>query len=245
MSRFLRFSLFILVFSFLSCTKKKSTLSDTSQIIGDDNSVLVAEDLKNIPEKFRPLVDAVGFLNNGCTVTHIGNGLVITAGHCINGAPERLSQNWPCSGYKITWSFRTGIKNNPTANCQNLLYIEDNSDRDFAIMQVDTPPRTSVRVNVKKPPSIGTQATLFGHPGLRPLTWAGLCTIESPEKANRGADQFTHQCDTEVGDSGAAVIDATTLEVIGIHKGGVQPWNFGTLLTSTPLADKYSKPSRE
>ena len=55
------------------------------KIIGTDDMIEVSGDGANLPEKLRPLVNAFGWTNYGCTVTHIGRGYVISDGHCFDG----------------------------------------------------------------------------------------------------------------------------------------------------------------
>ena len=52
-----------------------------------------------------------------------------------------------------------------------------------------------------------------------------------------GIGMFSHQCDTDPGSSGATVLDDTSLKVIGIHDGGIAPWNYATYLADTPLGE--------
>ena len=56
---------------------------DPDKIIGANDLVVVSPNKENIPFKYRDLVEAIGMMDVGCTVTHIGSGYAVTAGHCI------------------------------------------------------------------------------------------------------------------------------------------------------------------
>src|SRR5262249_12421118 len=79
--------------------------SDSEVIIGNDDRIVVDADGSNVPMRFRGILDAVGLLDvpgteTGCTLTHVGNGLAITAGHCVVTSA--------CEGSRIRWGFRDG-----------------------------------------------------------------------------------------------------------------------------------------
>ena len=61
------------------------------KIIGDNDLIAVDSTGSNIPERYHNLLNAFGRMSMGCTATHIGNGYVLTAGHCFyaSAEPER------------------------------------------------------------------------------------------------------------------------------------------------------------
>ena len=81
--------------------------SDTEKIIGDNDLTPVNADGTNIPEKYRSQIDAYGKISMGCTATHIGNGLVLTAGHCFD-APSTRANNLPCADITVELGVRVG-----------------------------------------------------------------------------------------------------------------------------------------
>ncbi|MFZ9521257.1 MAG: trypsin-like serine peptidase [Silvanigrellaceae bacterium] len=206
------------------------------KIIGSNELTPVLEDGANIPAKYRPLIDAFGKISMGCTATHIGNGLVITAGHCFE-APEKRINNKPCDKVTVDWGYRKDKAPYLKSKCTMILAAELNDSRDYAIFRVDVAPTAKVDVDLSAKPKFGSSITIFGHPQLRPLEWSQTCTVENTSNGGWGEDEFSHQCDTEPGNSGSTIIDDTTLKVIGIHDGGRVPWNYGTFILNTPILE--------
>lgn len=206
------------------------------KIIGSNELTPVLQDGANIPAKYRPLVDAFGKISMGCTATHIGKGLVITAGHCFE-APEKRVNNQPCDKVTVDWGFRKDKAAYLKSKCVVILAAELNDDRDYAIFKVDNIPPVALEVDLTARPKTGTPVTIFGHPQLRPLEWSQTCTLENGSNGGWGSDAFSHQCDTEPGNSGSTVLDDSSLKIIGIHDGGRVPWNYATYIVNTPIRE--------
>jgi hypothetical protein len=203
-----------------------------SVIIGNNDLLPVAADGNNVPARYRGLLDAFGRLlipSGGgyalCSATHIGNGLVVTAGHCFGAGPTRVD-NASCNGTVVEWGYRTG-RTPARSNCQSILAMQNGGNRDYAILRVASPPAAAVGVDLSTPPA-GTPLTIFSHPGGRPLEWSRTCSLLGP-----GNGQFGYQCDTQGGSSGAAVLRDDTLQVVGIHWGGGGDRNAATYLGVT------------
>ncbi len=219
----------------LGCGRLQSN-SDTSKIIGTNELISVQANGENLPENLRPLINAFGMLKLGCTVTHVGNGIVLTAGHCI---PQDIEKGANAACWKdmtIQWNFRTGAGSVANSTCIKVIEAEKNDTHDYAILSVDNAPATKVDVDLEKRPVIDTQITIFGHPMKRPLEWSQYCTVQAVPEKFVSPERFGHQCDTEPGNSGSTIIDPKTLMVIGIHNGGTVPWNYGTFIADTPIA---------
>lgn len=223
------------------------------KIIGANELKPVAKDSSNLPENLRSLIGAFGMLEVGCTVTHIGDGLVLTAGHCIpqDKAPvgECLAKTFP--KMTVRWNYVGDDAQTSQSNCVKLVATELSASLDFAILEVDNPPTMKLNVELNQRPVPGSQITILGYPRKRPLEWSGFCTVavlpadtfKDVSEENR-KDFFAHQCDTEPGQSGATVIDTKTLQVIGIHHGGIDPWNSATWTPASGVA-KAIKMARE
>lgn len=221
------------------------THSSVSKIIGENSLTPVLGGGENLPEALRPLIAAIGLLEIGCTVTHIGNGLVITAAHCIPQSalkPEQcLSEGLP--GMNIQWGYIEGKTLGPISRCLKLIARELSSSSDFAVLHVEQAPASKIEMEMLNRPREGQRITLFGHPKKRPLEWSQYCGIAplpqiwtvgiSPDEQK---NIFAHQCDTESGNSGSAIIDAETLKVIGIHHGGKDDWNTATWTVQSELS---------
>lgn len=214
--------------------------SAIEKIIGENDLTPVINDGANIPEKYRAIINAFGRMSMGCTATHIGDGLVLSAGHCFDAPPTRSSRN-DCSETKVEWGMRKDKAPYLTSTCVKILAYETNDDRDYVIYQVDTVPPVKVEVDLSTRVRDETAITIFGHPQLRPLEWSKSCVVKPGSMGNWGKDQFAHQCDTEPGNSGSTVLEEGSLKVIGIHDGGMSPWNYGTYLYDTPLAEILGK----
>jgi hypothetical protein len=215
--------------------------TESEKIIGENDLVSVRKDGANLPEKYRTLVDAFGVISMGCTATHIGDGLMLTAGHCFRAGAQRRD-NVPCPGVTIKWGVRVDKPSYLTSTCDIVLAMEQNSDRDYAIVKVSPAPKAKIGVDFAARPALDSQLTIFSHPRRRPLEWSKTCVVKSGATGGWGIDMFSHQCDTEPGSSGATVLADGSLKVIGIHDGGLVPWNYATYLTNTPLREFVAPP---
>jgi len=232
--------------SFVTTSNGRLALNDTSaeeKIIGDNDLTPVLQNGANIPEKYGAMINAFGIMSMGCTATHIGNGIAITAGHCFQGrVSEERQNNVPCgTSTIIEWGYRKDAPAYLKSKCVTILALEKNKNRDYAIFTLDNIPTASVEVDLSARPVDKTAITIFGFPQKRPLEWSKTCELRPGSIGKWGADMFSHQCDTEPGNSGSTVIDDTTLKIIGIHDGGLAPWNYGTYLVNTPLQEILNK----
>lgn len=210
--------------------------SPDSIILGNNDLITVSADGSNVPARYRSILDAFGRLlipgsQPGtvalCTATHVGNNLVVTAGHCF-GAPSTRRNNASCAGTSIEWGNRQGKSPTLVSNCTQILAMETNDSRDYAVLRVDRAPAAAVGVDLAGEPAPGTRLTIFSHPGGRPLEWSQTCAV-SPE----GGDHFGYQCDTQGGSSGASVLRDDTLKVVGIHWGGIGSENSATFIVDS------------
>lgn len=226
-----------------STPMETSGTSESGAVIGDRDFVRVLQDGATVPEKYRPLLDAFGKFSSYCTVTHLGNGIALTAGHCFN-APRAREDNIPCPGFTVDWGYRRDKPAYLKSRCQVVLAAEYNTSRDYAIFVVDPVPPVKASLDLSARPAVGKTITMFGHPLNRALEWSKTCRLLPSSNllaigsdGTWGADMFTHQCDTERGSSGAAILDDDSLAIVGIHNGGVVPWNYATNVVDTPIAE--------
>ena len=219
-------------------TYLRSTNPDEAfeKVIDKNDLMVVNASGSNLPQRYRHLIDAFGKISMGCTATHLGGGLAITAGHCFEATPERTSSH-SCQSISVNWGYRAGKAAALESHCTKILAMQTNEDLDYAIFKVFPIPTAKVDVSLEKREIVGSKITIFGHPMSRPLEWSQYCVIEPASKGEWGRSQFSHQCDTEPGNSGSSVLDDATLKIIGIHDGGVVPWNYGTFITDTPLKE--------
>jgi V8-like Glu-specific endopeptidase len=206
-----------------------------NKIIGDNDLIPVTDDGQNIPEAYRGILDAFGRMSMGCTATHIGQGFVISAGHCFN-APSVREDMVDCAGVTVEWGVRRSGQPNLVSRCEMILAQETNDDVDYVIFKVSPAPQAKLSIAGHRA-AFGTDITIFGHPMGRALEWSGVCQMLTPDHGGWSSIAFSHQCDTEPGNSGSAILDAQTLEIVGIHGGGVLPYNYGSFITETPVGE--------
>ncbi len=223
----------------VGCTATSDAPESTRRVgegqIIHGNLVGVVMDGANIPAKYRPLVDAFGIISVGCTGTHVGNGIVLTAGHCFS-APTTRTNNRACpANTTVAWGTRRDKAAYLTSTCTTILaeQLNSNSGIDYAIFKVSPVPPVKVDVDLGARPANGATLTIFGFPQLRPLEWSQTCSLTASSSMN----QFDHDCDTEPGSSGSTILSDATLKVIGIHDGASGSLNYGTYLAATPLSE--------
>lgn len=215
------------------------TADSTGKIIGESDLIPVLNDGENIPERYSRLIDAFGIMSMGCTATHIGDGFALTAGHCFLATAQPQRSSMSCEGVSVSWGFRKDKAPYLISRCVKVFAAEWNDNRDYAIFEVDKAPSQKIGFDLQTRPKEGTVLTIFGHPQQRPLEWSRTCVLEKAARGGWGSDQFSHQCDTEQGNSGSAVLDDTALKIVAIHDGGRVPWNYATYLIDTPLAEFF------
>ena len=210
------------------------------KIIGEDNFIPVNSEASNIPLPYQALVEAFGKTNYLCTVTHIGNGYVLSAGHCFD-ATETLQQDRSCRFVRVDWGYRNGKNPSMKSQCESIVAMQKYQDLDFAILKVTPYPKAAIALNLEEPIYPNSPISIFSHPDGSPLKWSQECLIESQVHPPIPAELLQYSCDTSGGSSGAALIEATTLRIVGIHKGGEVNMNYGTHLLKSPLIDILRK----
>jgi hypothetical protein len=207
--------------------------SQDGVVIGNNDLISVARDGGNVPARYRSALDGFGRLLVGgaaCTATHVGNGVVITAGHCFSAPASRVN-NQPCPNTTVQWGYRGGSITS-TSTCTSVLAMQTGGGLDYAIFRVSPVPAVTIGTALDSPPGNGLGLTIFSHPGARPLEWSQTCSVVGTDSS-----QLSYQCDTQGGSSGAAVLRDDNLRVVGIHWGGGGNANSATKLTSTPLRE--------
>ncbi len=245
--------LFLGVFA-TGCTTLPASENDgvpaRASTFGDEEQVWVRPDLSNIPARYHPLIDAFGQMERVlaqtahtrstevCTITHIGHGLALTAGHCFD-APRERTDNLPCDKYTVKWGFLQDEDNGDErvaleGRCTRVLTarFDQANHIDYAIIEVDKTPSTVIPVDLQADAPVGTPLTLFGYPTPYPLQWSMPCTL-MPLDGN----SFNHICDTEGGNSGGAMLRDDNLSIVGIHWWGGIEANSATYVRQTPLAE--------
>lgn len=243
MKSLLNLTLAALVFTKVQYVKA----DDIEKIIGKNDLIAVEAEAGNIPEKFRSLVNAFGKLGMGCTATHIGDGYVLTAGHCF-WAGEEPMKDADCSGAEneIQWGYREGKEPYLVSKCEKIVLAQRTEKMDFALLKVSPVPPAAVKADWQKRAKLNDKITIFSHPEELPLRWSQYCKVKKIVQDDFDQALIHHHCDTNPGSSGATIINAFSLRVVGIHDGGKLDGNggglnYGTYIYDTPLRKMLQK----
>lgn len=227
----MKFFFFLMIWTF----NLFAAASEIEKIIGKDDLVPVSTDAHNIPAKYRSLVDAFGHMSMGCTATHIGQGYVLSAGHCF-WAGEVPTLDQPCFSTEIKWGYRSGKAPYMVSKCEKIVIAQWDGKNDYSVMKVSPIPPVAIAPELGRRAATGDTVTIFSHPDSMPLQWSRLCGIEYEVHPEFPVGVINHQCDTNPGSSGATIINALTLKVIGIHDGGIGGHSDDSSTPSSPVS---------
>jgi V8-like Glu-specific endopeptidase len=209
-------------------------------ILGGNSFVPVKANKSGVDPRYWGVVDAIGILQPvGCTATHIGHGIAVSAGHCFDAGEDRQDNiACPASAAIVFWEYRAlpepqvGSSYKPQSRCVRVLSRRNQWPYDYAFFEVDPAPVAAIRVvaDAGRGEGVSPSGTLFGHPNRRPLEWSGTCYLPPY------ATTFTHWCDTEGGSSGTVVLEDNTLLGVGINTSHVV-LNHGIYFGATPLEE--------
>jgi V8-like Glu-specific endopeptidase len=162
-----------------------------------------------------------------CSGFLIAPDLLVTAGHCMDSEDSCSSFSWVFD-YKLANSTSRfpSIKMQDVYKCKQIIKYEkdDYMDKDYAIIKLDR------KVLNRKPLKLalenvqaGDQLVMIGHP-------SGLPTkvTDNAQVLRLQLDSFKTNLDAFHGNSGSAVFDAQTLEVVGILVRGAKDYNMVT-----------------
>ncbi|WP_413570662.1 trypsin-like serine peptidase [Bdellovibrio sp. HCB117] len=157
-----------------------------------------------------------------CSGSLVGEDLIATAGHCISSSD--------CSRYAFVFGYKmTDAKTAPETlpegevyGCKEIVAREYTSAQDYALVRLDRPVRghrvLSLAQSAAQP---GDAIYVVGHPSGLPTKVADGAQV----RAQQGA-YFTSNLDTYGGNSGSAVFNARTHEVVGILVRGAQDFTY-------------------
>ncbi|MFZ3229371.1 MAG: serine protease [Pseudobdellovibrio sp.] len=227
------------------CVSSFANPAVVDRVIGENDFVMVDSTGSNIPFRYRKIIDAFGFMDIGCTATHIGNGYVLTAGHCF-WAPPTLVEDTPCDDVTVEWGYRKDTKPYLVSKCQRIVAAIHSNSMDFAVIKVSPIPPISIAPDLQRKMIGGDSLTVFSHADEQPLQWSGFCGSETIKDPQFSSELVQHKCDTNPGSSGATLLNLLTLKVVGIHDGGAEEGgvgivNYGTYIMTTPLYEILKK----
>lgn len=167
-----------------------------------------------------------------CTATHLGRGVFLTAGHCID--PQRGLVGFrtsPCP-------FDLELQGQGPARC-NVVTFGYGPGEDHALLELQEPERAASLPTI--PVDYGFDWRRQGRRWVRLYGYSGGQLRVNPSCEARWdakSGRVLHRCDTEGGDSGAALIDLMTGYVVGVHGGALATGgNYGFSTARLPWAE--------
>lgn len=147
-----------------------------------------------------------------CSGFLVGDDLVATAGHCIR-ATDCKKTNF-VFGFKMNdaTSAQDLVSESEVYGCKEVVARELTNDQDYSLVRLDRPVRGHRILKLQDHPvNPGDSVYVVGHPSGLPTKVADGATV----RAQTGAF-FRTNTDTYGGNSGSAVFNAQTNEVVGI-----------------------------
>lgn len=145
---------------------------------------------------------------SACTGWLVGPKTVLTAGYCVSGGQvEKAVSIFDYADPRYSEDTRVVELRLPAE--------EVNAELNFAILSFSKSSSfAGIPLSVSRnDPAVGDSLFILHHPEGRELSFSvRYCRILSVEQRH-----ITHDCDTANGSGGAPLIDARTLEVVGMH----------------------------
>lgn len=167
-----------------------------------------------------------------CSGSLVGEDLIATAGHCVSSSD--------CSKYAFVFGFRmanakTAPESVPASEvygCKEIVAREYTSAQDYALVRLDRPVRGHRPLTLQTTPAQqGDGLYVIGHPSGLPTKYADGANVRSQQGA-----YFQANLDTYGGNSGSAVFNARTNEVVGILVRGASDFTYDRVRKCTASA---------
>lgn len=159
-----------------------------------------------------------------CSAFLVGQDLVATAGHCV-----RITD---CATTAFAFDYALLTSNDPTQAknlnadnvyfCDRVVQREYSTTIDYALIKLDRPVtgRDPLKL-AQNYPVVGTEVTVIGNPSGIPTKVADGANIRRTQTG-----YFVTNLDTYGGNSGSAVFNTQTLEVMGILVRGERDYTY-------------------
>lgn len=147
-----------------------------------------------------------------CSGFLVGERLIATAAHCVSDSSCRETSF--VFGFRMTdkTHARTEMPKSEIYNCQRVVKREYTPEQDYALVWLDRSVRGHRPLNISQNlPRVGDPLYIIGHPVGLPTKVALGAKVRSV-----GENFFVTNTDSYVGNSGSAVFNANTNEVVGI-----------------------------
>lgn len=182
------------------------------------------------PRRAVGIVDVYLFKNKNisqrCAATHVGNGIMVTAGHCFLGA-------YDCNDARVSWE-----NESYTSRCQYVLYSNASEaysngreiSNDLTVFKVDRAPDASVSLapmlrnsDVQTTAEAIAISTSRSNGGGVTLS-SSACNIILGPVVNifsqpKPSDTARHNCELADISSGSPLLNTSTNQLIALHQG--------------------------
>ena len=157
-----------------------------------------------------------------CSGSLVGSDLIATAGHCVTAST--------CSSYNFVFGFKMAdattapdtLPASEVYSCKEIVAREYTSAQDYALVRLDRAVIGHRPLTLQQTPAQpGDQIYVVGHPSGLPTKYADGAEVRSQE-----GTFFQSNLDTYGGNSGSAVFNALTHEVVGILVRGASDFTY-------------------
>lgn len=159
-----------------------------------------------------------------CSGFLVGPDLLATAGHCVSELDCSSNSNAFVFDYKMTdaKTAPSSVASDNVYFCKSVVARELTRQQDYALIRLDRPVKGRAPLTLAKTPAVqGDQLVLVGHPSGLPTKVAGGASVRKVETGF-----FVANTDSYGGNSGSAVFNAKTLEVVGILVRGEEDFAY-------------------
>lgn len=159
-----------------------------------------------------------------CSAFLVGQDLMATAGHCVSNSDCRNVAFVFDFAYTTPTTQLKSIAKDQVYFCDRVLKRELNSIVDYALIRLDRPvlDREPLKMSTQSP-EVGMPLTVIGHPAGIPTKIADGAEVRSSQTGF-----FVANLDTYGGNSGSAVFNSETLEVMGILVRGERDYIYNS-----------------
>jgi V8-like Glu-specific endopeptidase len=168
---------------------------------------------------------------SNCSGFFVGDDVIATAGHCMTSENDCSDFSWVVN-YKVSAENESAVSVDVAEvfKCSKIIKVGLSAELDFALIKLDrSHPGRAVKL-AKTRPSVGTQLVMIGHPsGLPQKISDGARIAEVSEKS------FKTNLDAFGGNSGSAVFNSQTGELLGILVNGSQDYRYNSLLNCSEV----------
>jgi subtilisin-like proprotein convertase family protein/S1-C subfamily serine protease len=150
-----------------------------------------------------------------CSGSLVGPNLILTAGHCVTNANDCADARF-VFGYAVTQSgkFPQTVAAKETYSCKRIIARkQEAAGADYALIELDrnVVGHEVLKLQRTRPAAVGDALTVIGHPSGLPTKVASGGKVRAVQTG-----YFNSNLDTYGGNSGSAVFNSETGDVVGI-----------------------------